>query len=259
MTASAWDRAAALPVPAGSSPRPEVAALRDELPSVEALFDFMRDAELRFTTLRMRIEERTTTARGPEVVVSEVTLAHPGRVKVLTSIPANGTAGNYEVWASDGETVRTFAAARRGGTKRPVRARIRGLHNDDLPGSAKVYEPRTQLQMETIADLFIHPAGYCQNVLATGACEVTGTTEVAGREAIVLECLHPRTIERIGDRPDFVIRVAVDRRDGVILRLEESIGERVTRDAVTTSYLPNATLPPGALDFDFPSDTTYIY
>ena len=259
MTASAWDRAASLPVPAGSSARPEVAALRDELPSVEALFDFMRDAELRFSTLRMRIEERTTTARGAEVVVSELTLQYPGQAKVLTSVPASGTAGHYEVWVSDGKTVRTFAASRRVGTKRPVRARVRGLDNDDLPGHAKVYEPRTQLQMETISDLFIHPAGYCQNVLATGACEVTGTTEVAGREAIVLECAHPRTVERIGDRPDFVIRVAVDRRDGVILRLEESIGERVTRDAVTTSYLPNATLPPGALDFDFPSDTTYIY
>jgi hypothetical protein len=145
------------------------------------------------------------------------------------------------------------------GTKRPVRARIRGLDNDDLPGRAKVYEPLTQLPTDTLPELFIHPAGYCQNVLATGVCEITGTTEVAGREAIVLECAHPRTIERLGDRPDFVIRVAVDRRDGVILRLEESIGETVTRDAVATSYLPNTTLVPGALDFTFPSDTTFIY
>jgi hypothetical protein len=259
MTASAWDRAAALPVPAGSSPRAEVAALRDTLPSVEALFDFMRDAELRFRTLRMRIEEHTTTARGDEVVRSEVTMEHPGKAKVLTSVPANGNAGNYEVWVSDGETVRTFVASRRVGTKRPVRHRIRGLDNNDLPGSAKVYVPATPLPMETLPDVFIHPAGYCQNVLATGACEVTGTTEVAGREAIVLECAHPRTVERIGDRPDFVIRIAVDRRDGVILRLEESMGEVVTRDAVATSYLPNTTLAPDALEFTFPSDTVYIY
>ena len=259
MTASAWDRAAALPVPAGTTARPEIAALVGDLPTVEALFDFMRDAELRFATLRMRIEERTTTARGPEVVVSELTLSHPGQAKVLTSVPANGTTGHYEVWVSDGETVRTFAASRRVGTKRPARQRIRGLDNDDLPGRAKVYEPKTQLPMETLPDLFLHPAGYCQNVLATGACEITGTTEVAGREAIVLECAHPRTIERIGDRPDFVIRVAVDRRDGVILRLEESIGETVTRDAVATFYQPNTTLGPGALDFAFPSDTKFIY
>ena len=40
--------------------------------------------------------------------------------------------------------------------------------------------------METLPDTFVHPAGLCQNVLATGHCEVTGTDVVAGREAIVL-------------------------------------------------------------------------
>lgn len=259
MSASAWDRAAALPVPAGSTPRPELTALGGELPTVDALFTFMRDAELRFTTLRMRIEERATTARGEEVIVSEVTLRHPGQAKVLTSVPANGTAGNYEVWLSDGETVRTFAAARRVGTRRPVRHKVRGLDSDGLPGRARVYEPVTPLPMESLPDLFLHPAGYCQNVLATGACEVTGTMEVAGRAAIVLECAHPRTIERVGDRPDFLIRIAVDRRDGVILRLEESIGGIVTRDAAVVSYAPNAILPPNAFDFAFPSDTVFMY
>ena len=42
---------------------------------------------------------------------------------------------------------------------------------------------------------------------------------VAGREAIVLECSHPRAIERTADRPDFHISLAVDRQLGVILRL----------------------------------------
>jgi outer membrane lipoprotein-sorting protein len=260
MSATAWDRAAALPVPAaGSSTRPEIAALHGELPSVEALFDFMRDAELRFETLRMRIDERATTARGEELIVCEVALQHPGLAKVQTSVPARGTAGNYEVWISDGVTVRTFAADRRVGTRRPVRRRIRGLDDGDLPGRSRVYAPRTRLPMETLPELFIHPAGYCQNVLATGACEVTGATQVAGREAVVLECAHPRTIERIGDRPDFMIRIAVDRRDGVILRLEESMGRVVTRDAAVTSYLPNAPLPSGTFDFTFPSDTVFVY
>jgi hypothetical protein len=88
---------------------------------------------------------------------------------------------------------------------------------------------------------------------------VTGTTVVAGREAIVLECDHPRTIGQTGDRPDFRIRIAVDRADGVILRLEESVGGRLTRDAIVTSFEPDATLPPAALAFTFPSDTTFIY
>ena len=89
-----WARAAALPVPAGDRALPEVAALRGGLPSVEALFTFMRDAELRFDTLRMRIEERAWTARGEELTVIEVALRHPGAVKVLSSVPARGTAAN---------------------------------------------------------------------------------------------------------------------------------------------------------------------
>lgn len=254
-----WVRASARPAVAGSPSRPELAALDAGLPSVEGLFDFMRDAELRFHTLRMRLEERTTTARGDGVVVSEVTLRHPGEVKILTSVPAEGTTGNYEVWISDGQTVRTFVASRRVGTRRPVRARVRGLDSEGVPDRSRVYQPRTVLPMETLPELFIHPAGYCQNVLATGACEVTGTTDVAGREAVVLESAHPRTIEIVADREDFRVRIAVDRRDGVILRLEESMGGVVTRDAVVTSYLPDVALPPGAFDFTFPPDTVFVY
>jgi hypothetical protein len=254
-----WDQAGSLPVPAGTIPRPEIIALSDDLPSVEALFTFMRDAERRFRTLRMRIEERTTTARGDGLTVIEVAIRHPGEAKVLTSRPVDGTTGNYEVWVNDGKMVATFAASRRVGTRRPIRNRVRGLDQDELPGWTKVYVPVTRLPMESLPELFVHPAGYCQNVLATGVCEITGTTEVAGRAAIVLECAHPRTIERVGDRSDFAIRVAVDRRDGVILRLEEAMGDVVTRDAAVAFYQPDAQLAPGALDFTFPSDTTFIY
>lgn len=255
----AWDRAGSLPVPAGDRPRPEVAAIRDELPSIATLFTFMRDAELRFETLRMRIEEHAWTARGEDVTTIGVALDHPGRVKVLTSLPSLGTAANYDVWLSDGKTVQAYTATRKLGTRRPVRARVRGLQDPDIPGSSKVYVPVTALQAETLPELFVHPAGFCQNVLATGDCRITGTTLVAGREAIVLECDHPRTIELVADRPDFRIRIAVDRADGVILRLEESMGDQVTRDAVVTSYAPNASLPPGAFAFTFPSDTTFLY
>jgi hypothetical protein len=54
-----WDRAAALPARTDGSRLPQVGALPSDLPSLAELFDFMRDAELRFATLRMRIEERT--------------------------------------------------------------------------------------------------------------------------------------------------------------------------------------------------------
>ena len=88
---------------------------------------------------------------------------------------------------------------------------------------------------------------------------VAGLDEVAGREAIVVECDHPRTIEVVADRPDFRIRIAVDRADGVILRLEESIGGQVTRDAVVTDYAPDAPLAPTTFDFTFPTGTTMLF
>ena len=227
---------------------------------MDELFTFMRDAELRFETLRMRIEERVWNTRGEELSIIEVSLHHPGEVKVLSSIPAHGTTGSYDVWVSDGTTVRTYVASRKVGTQRPARPMVRGVADaEDLPGRSRVYVPMTALQAESLPELFIHPAGYCQNVLSTGPCAVTGTTVVAGREAIVLECDHPRAIEVVADRPDFRVRIAVDRADGVILRLEESIGGQVTRDAIVTSYTPNASLPPSAFSFTFPVDTTFIY
>jgi hypothetical protein len=76
---------------------------------------------------------------------------------------------------------------------------------------------------------------------------------------VIVECAHPRTIEMAADRPDFRIRIAVDRADGVILHLEESIGGVVTRDARVTEYAPDAALPPNAFDFAFPTGTTKLY
>ena len=253
-----WDRAGSLPVAAAGPTRPEVAALRDELPSVADLFTFMRDAERRFETLRMRIEERSWTARGEELGVIEVTLEHPGNARVLTSFGGDGL-GPYELWLADGTTVRTYVSSRRLGTKRPARPVVRGTDGKDLPGTSRVYRSVTPLQMESLPELFIHPAGYCQNVLGTGSCHVTGTTTVAGREAVVLECEHPRTVEVAADRQDFAVRIAVDRLDGVILRLEESIGGKVTRDAAVTGYQPDSPLLPDTFEFTFPSDTTFIY
>ena len=108
--------------------------------------------------------------------------------------------------------------------------------------------------METLPDTFIHPAGYCQNVLATGRTWVGGTdvVGVAGRSAILIECDHPRTIEMAADRPDFHIQVAVDRLDGVILRLVESMGGSVTRHAEAVDYAPDASIPATAFEFEFP-------
>ena len=259
MEPQSWNRAALVPARSDGGPRAEVPALpADRLPSLDELFSFMRDAELRFNTLRMRVEERTATARGEHLVTSELLLRHPGDARVTTSADGRGTAGNYELWLSDGETVRTYSAQHKLGTRRPVRNAVRGLDRD-FPGRSRVYEPVTALPMETLLETFIHPAGYCQNVLATGTCWIAGTVTVGNRPAIVVECDTPRTIEMAADRPDFHIQVAVDRADGVILRLVETIGGAVTRHAQAVDYSPDAPLPATAFEFEFPGGTTLMF
>jgi hypothetical protein len=257
MTTRLWDRAAL--VPAGPDRRlPAVVTLPEDLPSVAELFEFMRDAELRFETLRMRLEERTFGTRGEQVVAMDVAIQHPGHARVTTTEPGAGTAGNFELWISDRETIQTYSGAHRLGTTRPIRNRPRGL-DGDFPGSARVYEPLTPLPLETLPELFVHPAGYCQNVLATGRTWISGTDVVGGREAIVLECDHPRAIESVADRPDFHIQIAVDRLQGIITRLVETIGGDETREAVVTVLEPDAALAPGTFDFEFPDGTTMLF
>ena len=254
-----WDRAAALPARADGRRLPEVVVLPAMLPTVAELFDFMRDAELRFATLRLRMEERTQTSRGEDVTAMNAVLRHPGDARVTTTRASDPTKADYEVWISDGDLVRTYSSAHGLGTQRPVRNRPRGLDDPDFPGTSRVYEPVTALPMETLPDTFVHPAGYCQNVLATGRCTVTGTEIFSGREAIMLECDHPRTTELAGDRPDFHISIAVDRDTGVILRLVESIGGAPTRDAEVIELSPDIPLAPAAFQFVFPAGTTMLY
>ena len=257
MSIRSWDRAALVPARDGER-RPEIVALAAGLPSLADLFTFMRDAELRWSTLRMRIEERTFGAGGEMVVTSDVSIRHPGHARVATSEAAGGRPGDNDLWLTDGETVWTYSTTHRLGTKRPVRNRPRGLDRS-LPGTARVYEPITALPAESLPELFVHPAGYCQNVLATGACRIAGTDRVAGREAIVVTCEHPRTIERAADRPDFSIELAVDRLDGVILRLVETIGGQATRIAEVSHYQPDAALSPSTFAFELPAGAAILY
>jgi hypothetical protein len=258
MTSRLWDRAATLPAPLESR-TPEIVALSPELPTLEELFTFMRDAELRFGTLRMRIEERTFGARGELLATMDVSIRHPGHARVVTTEPGSGAVGQSEVWISDGKLVRTYSAVHRLGTSRPVRNRPRGLRAGAFPGSARVYVPITPLPAETLVDTFVHPAGFCQNVLATGEAWISGTDRVAGREAIVVECAHPRAVEREVDRPDHHIQVAVDRADGLITRLLESVGGEITRLAEVVLLDPDAPLADSVFEFEFPEGTTLLY
>jgi outer membrane lipoprotein-sorting protein len=253
-----WDRAAVAVANDGRR-SPAVATLAPGQPTVAELFDFMRDAELRFATLRMRILERALTTHGEDVTQVDVMLRHPGHAKVTTSRPDEVVGGRYEIWVSDGDIVRTYAAAHKLGTQRPIRNRPRGLEDPDLPGMARIYEPVTPLPMETLPDTFVHPGGFCQNVLATGPCRITGVGQALGRATIVLRSDHPRTVELPGDRPDHRFDITVDRETGLILRLIETIEESITRDAAVTDIAPDAVLPPSAFDFVFPTGTTMLF
>jgi hypothetical protein len=258
MTTRLWDRAAVLPAPRGDRV-PEIAALPPELPALDELFTFMRDAELRFAMLRMRIEERAFGARGELLTTMDISLRHPGAARAVTSEPGAGAIGQSELWISDGTTVRTYSTTHRLGTSRPVRNRPRGLDQGDFPGWAKVYEPVTPLPSETLADLFVHPAGYCQNVLATGRCWVSGSEVITGREAVLVECDHPRSVELYVDRPDYHVQVGVDRETGLITRLVESVKGEITRLAEVVLLDPDARLAAATFEFEFPADATMLY
>lgn len=260
MTQSArWHRALVPATSTDGARVPAIASLATHLPTPWELFEFMRDAELRFAALRMRIVERARTARGDERTRIEVVLRHPGHSKVTTTREGEGAKADYEIWISDGDLVRTYASAHRLGTQRPIRNRPRGLHDRDFPGRSQVYEPLTALPMESLPETFVHPAGFCQNVLSSGRCWVAGSELVGRREAVLLECDHPRTTEAVADRPDYHISIAVDRETGVILRFIESIGGEVTRHAEVADFQPDAPLPPSAFQFVFPSGTTMLY
>jgi hypothetical protein len=254
-----WSAAAALGLGADGERHPEIAQLPAGLPDVETLFSFMRDAELRFETLRLRLEERTWVARDETVRLHELLLRHPGSARVTTIRPEDGTPTNHDVWLSDGETVRIWRAGHRLGTVRPSRPRVAGLDGRDLPGMSRAYHPRTGLPANSLVDTFVHPAGYCQNVLATGACRIVGSELVGGREAVVIESLHPRTIEMAGDRPDHRLVLAVDRETGVVARLEERYGTALSRLATATELSPDAPIPDSAFALSIPATAAMIY
>ena len=71
----------ALPVPAPATPSSPslIVAPAPDAPALSDLFTFMRDAELRFESLRLRLVDRTVTAAGETVESHEVWLRHPGR------------------------------------------------------------------------------------------------------------------------------------------------------------------------------------
>jgi hypothetical protein len=255
----AWEGAASPFAPSTGRPSPELVALPAGLPTVAELFTFARDAELRFESLKLRIEERTRGARGDRLVVYDVAIEHPRRARILTSEPALGTSASYDIWVTDGDVVRTYSGRHRNATARPVRPSPRGLDQPDLPASSRVYVPLTALAPNTVADTFVHPAGLCQNVLATGVCRVIGEERIAGREAVVVESDHPRSTQVLADRPDYAIQVAFDRIVGVVRRFVESMRGEVSRHAEVVAYETDVTFAPGTFELTVPEGVKILF
>ena len=129
-----------------------------------------------------------------------------------------------------------------------------------VPASTFAFPPANlPLPAETLAETFIHPRGFCRNVLATGSTQLVGTEIVAQREVLLLRCDHPRTSHVLTDRPDHWLEVAVDYQTGMILLLAEHIGGRLTRRGEATSIGIDEPIPDDAFRLHISDDTLNLY
>jgi hypothetical protein len=239
--------------------RPELMTLPAAEPSLPELFRFMEEAELRFDRLRLRIVDRRITTAGADQETHEVWLRHPGWAKVV-STRGQTTDRDFDVWVSDGETVRTYDARSGLSTTRRLPGPPVGATDPKLPGFARVYLPVTRLPAESLADTFVHPRGLCRNVLATGVTSILGTAVMAGdREGLLLRSDHPRTSHVLTDRPDHWLEVGVDRQTGLVLLLAEHIGGRITRHAAAVWVGVDDPVGDEAFSIHVSDDTRVLY
>ena len=180
-------------------------------------------------------------------------LRHPGHAKVTTSRPGEEVGGPYEIWISDGEIVRTYVAAHKLGTQRPIRNRPRGLDDPDFPGMSRIYEPVTPLPDGDAARHVRAPGGLLPERAGDRPLQDhrrAPRPPVERRSASAATTRGPSSSRPTG--PTTAIEIAVDRDTGVIVRLIETIGGAVTRDAVVTVLEPDAPLPPIGLRVRLP-------
>ena len=218
-----WDRAA-VPAREGDGRRlPEIAALGERAPDGRGTVRFMRDAELRFETLRLRVEERAQTARGEDLVPWKRSPA-PGRRQGHDD-PVDRLGrdkAEYEIWISDGEssgptrapTVSVpsvpFATARAASTIRTSRARRRSTSR-----SPRCRWRRCPTHSST------RPAS-ARTCSRPGGAWSRGSAIVAGREAVPSSATTRAS--PLPDRPISTSRSRSTATRGSILRLVESIG-----------------------------------
>jgi hypothetical protein len=245
--------------PAPVIPAATRVAMADDAPSIEELFLFAREAELRVQSLRMTIEEHSMTARGEEVVRHEIQLRHPGQARVSSFHGEAEIASDYEVWLGDGQTVQIYKAGAKTCSSRARQAAVIGTDAPDLPLSARQRVSLTPLPAGSVADAFVHPHGLFRNVLVTGPLAIVGTQSVGGREAVVVRAEHPRAAKVLVDRPDRSIEVGIDRATGFLLLLTERIAGEVTHHAEVTSLEVDPTIFDSAFELKLPADVRRLY
>ena len=246
--------------PSVRPPLPAVVALGPDAPRPTELFDFMAEAELRFSSLRMRIVQRLWNARGEDVEIIEVAIRHPGQARVVRRRAPAGVNRDYDVWVTDGQIVKTLDARSGTASVRPVTSHVAGATDAGLPSFSRVRPSQTPLPPDTVAETFVHPRGFCRNVLATGLVTMMGSlTLVRDREAILLRCDHPRTSHLLNDRPDRWLDVSVDRATGLIVLLADHIGGRLTRHAEVDDLELDPSLPEETFTVHLSTDVRMIY
>jgi len=247
------------PTPQLPSVRPaEQAVLPTTQPELNELFGFMAEAELRFDSLRMRIVDKRITSHGPETESHDIWLRHPRHAKVV-STRGDARERDFDVWVADGEQVRTYDAKGKSATIRRMPTAPVGVDDPELPAFARIYQPVTALPAESVADTFIHPNGFCRNVLGTGLVSRRGTAEIAGREVILLRCDHPRTSHVLTDRPDHWLEVGIDMQTGMLMLLAEHVAEQMTRHAQVASISLDETINDEAFALHISADTRTLY
>ncbi len=245
--------------PAQPTPAPARVALADDTPSIEDLFGFAREAELRVRSLRMTIEERVVNAKGAQTLRHEIQLRHPGQARVHTRRSIEPLAGDDDIWISDGGTITSYRAGNKLVSVRQARARVVGSDDPGLPAYARGYQPLTALPAGSLADTFVHPHGLFRNVLLTGPLAIVGVQPVADREAIVVRAQHPRSAKVLVDRPDRSVEVGIGRDSGFVLLLVERIGDAVTRHAEVTSLQLDPVIFDSAFELRLPADARKVY
>ena len=238
---------------------PSIVALTEDAPTLNELFIFMSEAELRVESLRMTIRDTSATARGDETEIIEVALRHPGDAKVVHRRGEDPLSRDYDVWITDGEHVKTYDAAGNRASVRPLRRGVVGAERSDLPGFSRLYMPRTPLPPESVAETFIHPHGFARNVLVTGPVALIGTAMIGGREAFIIRADHPRTTQVLTDRPDHWLEIGVDRMTGFLLLLVEHIGGHVSRHAEVTALELDPPIGDEAFQVFLSSDVRMLY